>query len=177
MKTDVIEINSQGTGFENAVSATQKAAAYNGLTEKETIQLLLCSEEMLSLIRSVTGETNASFWLESEGKKYTLHLTTKTVMDKDKRAQLLWSASSGKNEAAKGFLGMLRNALEEAMTSDVDRSCYDLPADLAADLAYHTVEEQEWNGYERSVLRRMANDIKIGIRGGVVEMIVVKDFT
>ena len=34
----------------------------------------------------------------------------------------------------------------------------------------------EWDGYERSILRRLADDVKIGIRGGMVEMTVSKRF-
>lgn len=32
----------------------------------------------------------------------------------------------------------------------------------------------EYDGYERSVLRKLADDIKVAIRGGVVDMTVVK---
>ena len=134
------------------------------------------TEEMLSLARSVTGEMQASFWIENEGPQFDLHMSTKTVMDKEKRYHLLSSASSRKNEAAKGFLGKLRDKLEEAMASEVDHSEEEIPADMIGDLANHPVEDPEWDGYERSVLRRLADAIKISIRGGQVEIIVSKNF-
>ena len=34
----------------------------------------------------------------------------------------------------------------------------------------------EWDGYERSVLRKVADTVKIAIRGGVVAMTVSKDY-
>ena len=104
-------------------------------------------------------------------------MATKTVMDKEKRYLLLSAASSRKNEAAKGFLGKLRDKLEEAMASEVDHSEEEIPADIAGDLANHPIEDPEWDGYERSVLRRLADTIKIAIRGGQVEIIVSKNFT
>ena len=176
MKSDIILIDNQGSGFDKALEETKKVASYTGLEAKETTRLQLMTEEMLSLARSVTGEMQASFWLESEGKQFDLHMVTKTVMDKEKRYLLLSAASSRKNEAAKGFLGKLRDKLEESMLSEVDHSYEEIPADVLSDLANHPIEDPEWDGYERSVLRRLADTVKIGIRGGQVEIIVSKSF-
>ncbi|MBQ9264392.1 MAG: hypothetical protein IJ189_09315 [Clostridia bacterium] len=176
MKSDVIMINNAGKGFESAVAETRKVAEYKHLSGKDVLHLELMTEEMLSLVRSVTGEMQASFWLETEGKQFDLHLTTKTVMDKEKRYLLISSASSRKNEAARTFLGYLRNAFEEAMTADVDHSANDIPMDVLNDLPNHPIEDPEWNGYERSVLRKVADNVKIAIRGGVVDMTVSKVF-
>ena len=176
MKSDVIVIDNAGKGFENAVAETRKVAQYQGLTGKDVLHLELMTEEMLSLVRSVTGEMQASFWIETEGTQFDLHLTTKTVMDKEKRYLLISSASSRKNEAAKTFLGYLRNALEEAMAAEVDHSANDLPLDVLNDLANHPIDDPEWDGYERSVLRKVADNVKIAIRGGVVDMTVSKNF-
>ena len=175
MKSDVILIDNTGKGFENAVAETGKVAAYQGMSGKNVLHLELMTEEMLSLVRSVTGEMQASFWIETEGKQYDLHVTTQTVMDKEKRYLLLSSASSRKNEAAKTFLGFLRNAFEEAMAADVDHSS-DIPLDVLNDLPNHPIEDPEWDGYERSVLRKVADNVKIAIRGGVVDMTVSKVF-
>ena len=138
MKTDVISIDNREHGFSEALSQTLKAAAFRDLDNKQTLQLRLCTEEMLSLARSVTGELAATFWLESEGKDFELHLSTKTVMDAEKRKLLIDSATSRKNEAANSFL--------------------------------------EWDKYEQSILGRVADDVKIAIRGGVVDMTVSKSF-
>lgn len=128
---------------------------------------------MLSLARSVTGELEATFWLESEGRHYELHLFTKTVMDREKRSHLLASASSRKNEAAGTFLGKLRDAFEEAMVSDVDYSIPDIAMD---DMVNRNIEIPEWDEYEQSILHRVADEVKIGIRGGPVDMSVFKSF-
>ncbi|MBR5343263.1 MAG: hypothetical protein IK149_05145 [Oscillospiraceae bacterium] len=176
MKSDIIRIDNQGVGFDEALEQTEKVAAFRGLSHKETLQLTLCTEEMLSMARIVTGELTASFWLESEGKTFELHLNTKTTMDKDKRYQLLSAATSRKNEAANSFLGKLRDKFEEAMTAEADHVYYELPAEIAADIPNYHPDDTEWDHYERSVLRRVADDVKIAIRGGVVDMTVVKSF-
>ena len=135
MKSDIILIDNQGKGFTEALKETKKVASYTGLEPKLTTRLQLMTEEMLSLARSVTGEMQASFWIENEGSQFDLHMATKTIMDKEKRYNLLSTASSRKNEAAKGFLGKLRDKLEEAMAAEVDHSEEEIPMDIIVDLA------------------------------------------
>ena len=173
MKSQIVRIDNNGNGFSDALEQTTKISE---LSPKNTLRLKLLAEEMLSLARSVTGEMQASFWVEREDGLYTLHMTTKTVMDKEKRAQLLMSATSRKNEAAKGFLGKLRDVFEQAMAAEVVHNYEEVPYELRNDLAYAHQEDPEWDGYERSILRKLADDVKIAIRGGTVEMTVAKRF-
>ena len=91
----------------------------SGLGPNDALRLQLITEEMLCLVRSVTGEIEAGFWIEAEDRKYTMHLLTKTSMDKEKRYQLISSSTSRRNEAAKGFLGKLRD-IETGVSSDHD---------------------------------------------------------
>ena len=94
MKSDVIAIDNKGNGFRSAVEETKKAAGYGGLSDKQSLRLQLMAEEMLSMARIVTGEMKASFWVEGEGKKYSLHMTTKTNMNPGKRYELISSSTS-----------------------------------------------------------------------------------
>ena len=176
MKSDIIHIDNQGSGFPDALAQTEKAARFRGLSEKESLRLRICAEEMLGLARSITGEMKADFRLESEGKRFELHMSTQTVMDKEKRYQLISSASSRKNESAKGFLGMLRDRFEEAMAAEADHASYTLPADLGTDIPDPHPDDTEWDRYEKSILKRLADDIRISVRGGTVELTVSKRF-
>ena len=176
MKSDIIRIDNQGNGFQNVLTATEKVAQYRALDHKEELRLTLCAEEMLSLVRSITGEMEASFWIESEGKQFDLRLTTRTVMDREKRKLLIDSASSRKNEAAKTFLGRLRDAFEEAMAAEAHPGD-DIPVEIMGDMANRSIESGEWDQYEQSILRKAADQIRIAIRGGVVEMTVTARFS
>lgn len=176
MKSDVIQIDNRGNGFRSAVEQTKKVAEFRGLSHQDSLHLQLFTEEMLSMARSVTGEMKASFWIECEDRQFDLHMTTKTVLDKEKRFLLISSATSRKNEAANSFLGKLRDAFEQAMASDADREYFDLPSDVQADIVGRYVEDPEWDRYEQSVLRKLADNVKIGIRGGEVHMTVSKKF-
>ncbi len=174
MKSDVITITNQGSGFEQALLETQKAAEYKGFSAKEALHLQLLTEEMLSMVEIVAGEVKASFWLECEGKKADLHLTTNTVLDKQKRAQLISASTSRKNEAANSFLGRIRDAFEEAMADE--GGSYQMPYDLSVDIIGRDIADTEYDRYECSVLRRLADDVKVSIRGNVVDMTVSKTF-
>ncbi len=176
MKSDVIAIDNKGTGFNEAVNATKKLAEFNKLDEKDSLHLQLFTEEMLSMTRIVTGEMTASFWIECTDNNYELNLTTKPVMDKEKRELPLAASSSRKNEATESFLGKLRDAFEQAMLSDSDKVTYQFPDDVAADVVGRYIESEEWDRYEASVLKTLADDVKIDIRGSLVHMIVRKSF-
>ena len=171
MKTDIITIDNKGNGMEAAQAQVTMAARARGLNEKETLQLNILTEELMGLARSVTGELAASFWIESEAKHFSLHLSTKTKMDASKRYLLMYTSTSGKNEAAKGFIGFLRDKFENALLAESDGTFYDSNSN-----ATDEVPDEEWDRYERSILRKLADEIKIGVKGGLVEIEVVKTF-
>jgi len=101
-------------------------------------------------------------------------MTTQTVMDKEKRGLLIMSSTSMKNEAAKGFLGKLRDVFEQAMASEPSHTDEVVPYKLRGDIANDFYEVKEWDGLERSILRKMADNVKISIRGRTVDMMVSK---
>ena len=174
MRSDIVTIDNSGKGFENATAQAKKVAVYKGLEGMEAVQLQMLTEEMLSLAHSIAGEVKASFWIEFETAQADLHMTTNAVLDKEQRAELIATSTSRKNEAARSFLGMLRDKFEEAMASDAEH--YELPNDILADLPFNTFESPDWDGYERSILRKLADDIRIGIQGTTVDITVSKRF-
>ena len=102
MKSETIKIDNTGRGFAEAIAEARRAAAGAGLGETEILQVEILAEEMLSLARSITGEMSASFWVELENGRTDLHMNTKTVLDKEKRAMLIASSTSKKNETVPG---------------------------------------------------------------------------
>lgn len=174
MQSDIVSIDSSGKGFQRALEQATKVAAFKGLSEMDTRQLQVLTEEMLSLAHSITGLDKASFWIDFETVQADLHLNTQAVLDKEKRAELIASSTSRKNEASKSFLGWLRDQFEEAMTADADH--FTPSNDILSDLPHGTYDEPEWDGYERSILKRLADDVKIGIQGNTVDITVSKRF-
>lgn len=202
MKTDVILINSTGEGMDAALAETEKAAAYRGLNAKEALRLRLLSEELMGMLRTIVGEKDARYWIEADGKAFSLHLAMKTRMNADLREELLDATTTGRNEAAKGFMGRLLDILSQMGEQDdvgvlPMRSYGFYPAaDMAGaeapmhgmmyswslqtyrdDLDQHREEEAEkWDELEKSITAKLADEVKIFIHGGDVEMVVEKAF-
>ena len=178
MKSIYVAIHSTGDGFRNANLETQRIAA--GLPEEQVMELCLITEEMLSLFNSITGHVdNGEFRIESENGCYTFILSIHQKLGNVQREELIQSTTSGKNEAGKGFLGMLREMIIRAMSvgRDIDQyyssSSY---SSQAADLSDDIISSQKWDQFERSVLLAITDEVKINIHGGVVELVAIKKF-
>ena len=177
MKSDVIQIDSLGNGYREAVEETRRVAEYKKLSRSDSLHLQLFTEETLSMLHSVTGEIKASFWLEAEDSEFKLFVSTKTVMDKEKRYLLISSSTSRKNAAANSFLGRLRDAFEEALTAEADHTYFELPDFIPqSDLPSGSFDQDEWDCYERSILLKLADNVEIAIKGGRVTMTITKKF-
>ena len=204
MKTDLIEISANGEGFDAALSETERAAAYRGLSPKQALRLRLLAEEMTGMLRSLVGDERFRFWVESKGAAFSLHLETQTIVTRELREALLNTSSSGKNEAAKGFMGRLREiftAMSESYQpaetemrygySYVDVTGFDASMDASPNAAllgwslraYRDAvaeirdrEPEKWDELEKSITAKLADDVKIFIRGNNVEMVIEKAF-
>ncbi len=204
MKTDVIKLSNTGTGIEEALAQTEKAAAYRGLTPKQTLRLRLLAEEMMGMLRTIVGETKSEYWVEAEGTAFALHLSARTRVYSEMREELLKSSTTGKNAAAVGFMGRLRDILTQLYEPDrdtVESGDYGFyyqdagsadtsidPQDTgllygwslneyrAALEANRDREEEKRDELERSSTANLADEIRIYIRADKVEMVIEKKF-
>ena len=194
MKTDSIIISSEGKQMELALEQAEKVAAYKGLTGKNALHLRLLTEEMMGLMRSIVGKTEGEFWIEDDGSVYQLHLKVNAFVDELTREQLLAVSSSGKNEAAKGLMGKLRDffyygaapmgsplllpeMFESPTTATLDWewSMMQYEDALNARLARDDEGAREaWDELEKSVVAKVADDVKVAIRGRTVELTILK---
>ena len=204
MKTDVIAISPAGEGMAEALRQTEKAAAYQGLTPKESLRLRLLGEEMMGMLRTIVGEGRSNVWVEAEGKVFSLHLAAGTRINADMREELLKTATSGKNAAVKGFMSRLRDIFTQLVEPDsatispadygfsyVDVASFDASLGVTTHgMLYgwsmkeykHAAEEHlaeeadKWDELEKSITARLADEVKIFIRGNTVEMVIEKAF-
>ncbi|MCR4883312.1 MAG: DUF2974 domain-containing protein [Clostridiales bacterium] len=170
-QSDLIQIDNQGNGFPDALKETMRTAAFVGLNQKNSLRLELFTEEMMSMMQTIAGDVNGTFHIEKEGPRFDLNLTVKTVLDRKQRDLLIASTSSRKNDITKSFLGRLRDAFEQAMASDKENVFLDLSQDSK------DTSLKDWDRYEQSVLLRLADSVRIAIRGGLVSMTVTKVFS
>ena len=193
MKTDVIVVSSSGKQMEQALEQAEKVASYKGLSPRGTLHLRLLAEEMMGMMRSITGEKEGEFWIEDEDGVFQLHLRVNTLMTMDKRDQLLSASTSGKNEAARGLMGRLRDFFEQGsgmqhvpfyyseMPGEFSGSALDWEWSMASyqnALSQWTDTDEQaremWDELEKSVVTHVADDVKVAIRGDWVEMTIIK---
>ena len=107
-------IFADGSGDQTA-SVMQEAMAFakdQELTKKEALRLRLLSEEMLGLLSGITNNNfDSMFWIEGEYPECWLHLKARIDMTADARSELLASSTSGKNAAAVGLGGKIRDMI------------------------------------------------------------------
>lgn len=201
MKTDVIVVSSKGTEIETALKEAEKVAAYKGLPPRDALHLRLLTEEMMGMMRSLTGETKGEFWIEDQDKEYRLHLQVNTRMNSGKREQLLSAASSGKNESARGLMGRLRDFFDRGADDDILAftsplmlpGVYEMSSTPALDCEWSMTRyekalsdqvsqddsraKEAWDELEKSVVAHVADEIKVSINGRQVEMVIIKKLT
>ena len=197
MKTDVITVSSKGRRMEEALQQVEKTAAYKGLSPKNTLHLRLLTEEMMSMMRSITGEPEGEFWIEDSDGVYELHLRVATRMSIEKREQLLAVSATGKNESARGLMGRIRAFFDWGCDEDYDGFVSPLmlpdafehsssPAldwewsmrryenTLSTRMGQDAAAREAWDELEKSVVKNVADDVKVSIRGSAVELIILK---
>ena len=173
-RSDMIRIDNHGAGFRRAADEAQKAAEFGGLGQKNMLRLQLLAEEMMSMAQAITGDMEGTFWVEKKRQWYELHLNTVTEMNQQKRKALILSTTERKNEASRSFLGRLRDAFEQAMLSGKEDVYYDMQSESSGQGGGM---KPNWDRYEQSVLLRLADNVRIAIRGDEVSMTVTKDFS
>ena len=191
MKTDVITITNDGGQMDNALMQAEKMAVYKELSPKSALHLRLLTEEMLGMMRAITGPAEGSFWIEDVDDSFQLHLKMETHADHAQREKLLSASTSGKNEAARGIMGRIRTFFDPLddyymvpMVPDMipDGVSTDLFWSMRAyqEMVQAQLEQQQegaaeaWDELEKSVVSHVADDVKVSIRDRDVEMVIFK---
>ena len=114
MKTETMTITSQIEQIRSALTMTEDLALQNGLEQKAKVRLRLLAEELMGLMRGVTDQASAAYWIEQDGRQYVLHLATDVKLNRKMREQILAISSTGENAAVKGFMGKLKDMVATA---------------------------------------------------------------
>ncbi len=191
MKTDVIVISNDGNNMEAVLDQVDALAAYRSLSPKNAMHLHLLAEETLAMMRAITGDISGEFWIEAQDDVYALHLKVDTLTDAHRREQLLSASTTGKNEATRGFMGKIRALFQPSpeapmfisgfaggapqMYGSYTWSMEDYRNQLKQYREQNAEGSQEaWDELEKSVVSRVADDVKVSILGRTVEMTIVK---
>ena len=205
MKTAEIRVTTQGEGMEDALAATEKLGLDSGLGHKENLRLRLLAEELIGLMRGITGSVEAVYRAEEENRSFTLCLSADVTLDQEMRRQLLAASSSGKNAAARGFMGKLREMVafvllpkgQNASTvsnlslglismgspvgyvSGLDTYSWTMStymSEIKENLEDIAGAQEAWDELEKSIVANLADEVSVNIRGNAVEIAISKAF-
>ena len=118
MQTEKRAITNQEAQILEALNSTEALGAKNGLDQKQILRLRLLAEELIGMMRGVTDEASAEYWVQQDGCQYVLHLSSDVKLTRKMREQILAVSSTGKNIAAKGFMGKLKDMIAAAFLPD-----------------------------------------------------------
>jgi hypothetical protein len=204
MKTEIINISPNGTGMDKALELTEKTGAFCGLDHKAALRLRLLSEEVIELMRTFTDELIGDFWLEAKDDTVEIHLKTEIPMDLQTKNKIISVSSSGKNSAAKGFMGRIREMITNATLPEdpESKAMSDQALGLMAlgcqmgtysgsyswymstyvasiDKAYdtQTAARDAKDELEKSIVANLADDIMVHIVNSNVEIALYKSFS
>ena len=198
-KTDKLYIDNTDEKASAAIDMVDEFLDGKNLDRKKKIHLRLLAEETVGMVKAMTGDFEAFFWMEEDSGEYRVKLNLKTDMDREKKEELLSLSTTGENTAAKGFMGRLREVIENSLL-DFD-STLKLQQQNEANVGYNymgmgvvgdasmagtpivwslagykqTLEdgEEAWDELERSIVASLAKDVTIGIRNNVVDMTIL----
>ena len=132
-KTKELYMDNKKEKAKEALKMADQFIKDQGLTGKNAIHLRLLAEEAIGMVRAMTNDYRALFWMEREADKFNVKLLAKTPMSIEKKEELLSVSSTGKNSLAKGFMGkigdMIENGLmnfDELMKIHQEEDCDDL---------------------------------------------------
>lgn len=204
MKTREIAVTSRGLGMHEALEMTETLAAESGLDQNQVLHLRLLAEELFGMLKGIAGDVEALYWMDIEGKSFEQHMKASVDMTVEMRDALLSAATSGKNEAAKSFMGRIRDMigvrllpsnegpseLAQALmnaawstpgnnlsvnTSDV-WSMQQYKSDVQSRREEGGEAKEAWDELEKSIVAKIADEVKISIVGSTAEITVFKAF-
>ena len=92
---------------------SERVALYNGLNEKQTLQLRLICEEIDGMLPNVIGDFNGELWIDAENGVFKVNVVLDVPeLTAQEKQDLINVAKNKKNAYAVGIVGKIRNAIE-----------------------------------------------------------------
>ncbi|MBO4422560.1 MAG: hypothetical protein J5879_03920 [Clostridia bacterium] len=201
MTTEKIRVTSSGKGIDEALKITEALGCDAGLDRKHVLHLRLLAEELSGMLRGIAGDVEADYWIENEGKSFEIHMKSDVNMTDAMRDQFLSASSSGKNAAARSFVGKIRVFIADSLLAAKQIMPYAMINTAAAypmggatgefitewsmssyrneinkNIGKDKEAKEAWDELEKSIIANIADEIKVRIIGKNVETVIYKTF-
>ena len=203
-RTHKITLTNLGVGMEEALRVTEQLVVCQGLDHRSALQLRLLAEELFNMLRNIVGDVTASYWILVRESIYELHMRTQITMTHQIREELLGISTRGENDAARGFMGRLLDKIflrylqtdgnpdlkvadQEDLTPDPEAgpagsepeiteewNMSEYRSDMDSRRGQSAEAMEQWDELEKSIIARLADEVKVSMRGTNVEITIVK---
>lgn len=159
----------------------------------DTTHLLLLTEEVIGLVNAIVYVEDGQFYIEKEEDEYRIHVSATADMNSEIKEQLIEASSDGKNQSYRGVSGKIFKIIDSVFTSEsyeamaasaIDRQMYGSAYPVTSNVwslsnYYESTKKdtEEWDGYERSILLKLADDVLVSARGDKLHITVIKSVT
>ena len=200
MRTNVIPVASDLSARADALYEAERFSAYNGLTGKDAMHVRLLTEETISMVDGIMKGFHGGLWLESEptstGILCRICVEADVNVNEGQEEKLLDIATSKKNEESVGILGKIRQIFrwtlqqtdsEASVMTGAVSPWYALGIQQNASAqAYWSLQQysqrvqeeqpdsEAWDELEKSIIAKLADEVKVGIRSERAEVIIEK---
>lgn len=193
MKSLMCKLDGSAKSFDAALTEAEYFANLCVLSQKRCLHMRLLAEELLGMASGLLELRDGAFWIDEEEGHYELHLTARTEIGAQARDKLVEASSSGKNEMHKGVSGKVRQAMEwllnphsagmtaptgvyNGMMLALDPLYQEWSLECYRESLPQEEKSQDWDELEKSVLGKLADDVRVGVKSNRVDIVIKKTF-
>ena len=191
MKSSIIAISKDTDNLNKILFETKKSSAYAQLDAKQTLRTQLIAEELVGMLKELSGDFEGDFWIEVEDRdfEFITQIKINENMDKQTKRKFIDISTDKKNAAANTIMGKIRDVVENMLyPENAEYSsnfiAYQLETAVLLNdqwtLARYKDSQKEtdepWDELEKSIIANLADDVAVAVKGKNVEIVISKDF-
>ena len=173
-RSDTVKMLPGENKLEDALETARDFAEKQKMDMNSSIQMELLTEESVDLISKIMGHAKREFWIEGSAKTYRIHIRAASqIGSAEEYKRMVALSSSGKNAAANSINQKITEAmlLGSQQLSRRKKGSKDAKSSFEWKLSDEEISEADIG---KSILAKVANDVRINILSDRVELIVMK---
>ena len=196
MQSNVCIIEKGSQDLAAIFNECERVAEYNQLTTKQALQLRLLCEEVDGMLPNIIENFSGKIWIEFNQGVCKVNVSIKIPdMNAAKKKELIEISDNKKNASAVGIVGKIRNALEDFLLNEesyvnTTAGVFHPSTGFSEGVDYSYVwsleqykvsvkqdeQPEEWDELEKSIIASVSDDVFVGVKGSVADIVIVKKF-
>ena len=170
-KTDALRLAPEERGLDEAIETGRRFAGLQRMDGRAALQLELLTEETMGLMQQFTEQSWREFWIEGSRAAYRIHLRTFVQINSlDEYQKLIKLSSTGQNEVLKSVNARILEAVLIGRDKLLKKN-KGQEQSVEWQLSEEKLEEDEIG---KSILGKLASDVRVSINREWVELTVLK---